>query len=545
MKNFIIYSSLFSIFIFCCKPAEIQDEKPKLIVGIVVDQMRYDYLTRFYDRYSENGFKRLFNNGFSLENAHFNYIPTYTAVGHTSIYTGTTPANHGIISNNWYDKFLKKSIYCVDDSNYQTVGNNSSAGKKSPYRLFTTTITDQLKLSQNMKGKTIGIAIKDRSAILPAGHSANGAYWLYAREKATWVTSSYYMDTLPGWVNAFNNTNKAEAYLQKPWNTLYDVNTYTTSITDDNIFERKFTGETTSAFPHDIPKLRAQNSNFSLLKLIPSGNTFTADFAKAAIIGENLGQNDDTDFLAVSFSSTDYIGHQFGPASTEIEDTYLRFDKDLADFLNFLDTEVGENKYTIFLTADHAAVNVPAYLQSIKIPAHYLNTNDLKEQLLKITQKYFTSKDLIENMSNYQIFLNKEKIEALGFTKNEVAEKLVEEVVNFKGIYKAVTSKTMHSTHFSEGILNSLQNGYNQKLSGDVLMIPYPATLNGGRTGTSHGSGYSYDTHVPIIFYGNGIKKGISKKRYDIIDIAPTISNLLQIEAPNSSTGKIIDEAIK
>ena len=210
MKNFIIYSSFFSIFIFCCKPAEIQDEKPKLIVGIVVDQMRYDYLTRFYDRYSENGFKRLLNNGFSLENAHFNYIPTYTAVGHTSIYTGTTPANHGIISNNWYDKFLKKSIYCVDDSNYQTVGNNSSAGKKSPYRLFTTTITDQLKLSQNMKGKTIGIAIKDRSAILPAGHSANGAYWLYAREKATWVTSSYYMDTLPGWVKAFNNTNKAE-----------------------------------------------------------------------------------------------------------------------------------------------------------------------------------------------------------------------------------------------------------------------------------------------------------------------------------------------
>lgn len=545
MKKFVILFSVISILFSACKPTEINQEKPKLVVGIVVDQMRYDYLTRFYDRYSENGFKRLLNNGFSLENAHYNYIPTYTAVGHSSIYTGTTPANHGIISNNWYDKFLKKSIYCVNDSTYTTVGNLSSEGKKSPHRLFTTTITDQLRLAQNMKGKTIGIAIKDRSAILPAGHSANGAYWLYAREKATWLTSSYYMTKLPDWVNDFNNTDKAEEYLQQPWNTLYDINTYTNSIVDDNIFEGKFTGETTTSFPHDIPKLRGTNSNFSIIKSIPSGNTFTADFAKAAIIGEKLGKSKYTDFLAVSFSSTDYVGHKFGPASKEIEDTYLRFDKDLGDFLTFLDKEVGKDKYTVFLTADHAAVHVPAYLKSLKIPAHYLNMTNLRASITSITQKYFKSKELIENISNFQIFLNKDKIESLGFTKNQVAEKLAEEVVNLAGIYKVVTANTLQKSHFSDGILNSLQNGYNQKLSGDVLMIPYPATLTGGQTGTSHGSGYSYDTHVPIIFYGNGIKKGVSKKRYDIIDIAPTISNLLKIEAPNSSTGKIIEEAIK
>ncbi|WP_339661147.1 alkaline phosphatase PafA [uncultured Polaribacter sp.] len=549
MKKQILIFTFCSLLFTGCKAQqinqELKQEKPKLVIGIVIDQMRYDYLTRFSDRYSDNGFKRLLNNGFSLENAHYNYIPTYTAVGHTSIYTGTTPDNHGIISNDWYDKFLKKSIYCVDDENYKTIGNDSTAGKKSPARLQTTTITDQLHLAQNMKGKTIGIALKDRSAILPAGHTANGAYWFDGGKNGQWVSSSFYMENLPNWVLDFNKSAKADTYLNMPWTTLYDINSYTNSIADENIFEGKFTGETTASFPHDIPNLRAKNGDFDIIKEIPAGNSFTADFIKAAIIGENLGKGDYTDFLAVSFSSTDYVGHQFGPTSIEIEDTYLRMDKDLADLLSFLDQQVGQDKYTVFLTADHAAVDIPAYLQSIKIPAHYLNFSKFKLAALEVTKKYFNSVELIENISNYQIFLDKDKIESLGLDKDKVAERLAEEVINFEGIYKAVTAKTLQTTRFNDGILNSLQNGYNQKFSGDIMLIPYPATLTGGRTGTSHGSGYSYDTHIPVIFYGNGIKKGVSKKKYEIIDIAPTISNLLQIEAPNSSTGKIIDEALK
>jgi predicted AlkP superfamily pyrophosphatase or phosphodiesterase len=545
MKKFIFFL-LVSIFSFIgCKPQEIKQQKPKLVIGLVIDQMRYDYLTRFSDRYGKNGFKRLLEKGFSIESAYYNYIPTYTAVGHASIYTGTTPDNHGIISNNWYDKFLKKSIYCVDDNNYKTVGNNGDRGRKSPFRMHTTTVTDQLHLAQNMNGKTIGIAIKDRSAILPAGHTANGAYWFDGGKNGQWISSTFYMDSLPKWVIDFNNSGKANGYLENPWNTLYDINTYTNSIIDDNVFEGKFKGETTTSFPHNIPNLRAKNGDFDILKGIPSGNSFTADFTKAAIIGEKLGKGKFTDFLTVSFSSTDYIGHQFGPASKEIEDTYLRLDKDLADLLAFLDKQVGQNNYTVFLTADHAAVDVPAYLQSLKIPAHYFDVKKFRQNVLAITKKYFNSIELIENISNYQIFLDKQKIESLGLDKNTVAEKLVEEVITLEGIYKAVTAKTLQTNRFTDGIMNSLQNGYNQKFSGDVMLIPYPATLTRGRTGTSHGSGYSYDTHIPMIFYGNGIKKGISKKRYEIIDIAPTIANLLKIEAPNSSTGKIIDEALK
>ena len=545
MKNTIIYLFAIVILFSGFKSDAKNPEKPKLVVGIVIDQMRYDYLTRFYNRYGENGFKRLLNNGFSLENAQYNYIPTYTAVGHTSIYTGTTPDNHGIISNNWYDKFLKESIYCVDDNTYTTVGNDSNEGKKSPFRMQSTTITDQLRLAQNMQNKTISVSIKDRSAILPAGHTANGAYWFDGGSRGQFISSSFYMDTLPNWVTDFNNSGKAAAYLEHPWETLYDVNTYKNSILDDNVYEGKFKGETSSTFPHNIPALKKDNGNYSIIKAIPAGNSFTADFAKAAIMSENLGKGEFTDFLAVSFSSTDYVGHQFGPTSIEIEDTYLRLDKDLADLLSFLDKEIGKDKYTVFLTADHAAVDVPAYLQSLKIPAHYFSNRKFKEEVLEITQKYFKSTELIENISNYQIFLDKDKIESLGLTKSVVADKLVEEIINLDGVYKAVTAKTLQTARFTDGIMNSLQNGYNQKYSGDVLMIPFPATLTGGKTGTSHGSGYSYDTHIPIIFYGNGIQQGSSKKRHEIIDIAPTIANLLQIEAPNSSTGKIIVEALK
>lgn len=520
-------------------------EKPKLVIGIVVDQMRYDYLTRYYNRFGNDGFKLLLNEGYSLENAHFNYIPTYTAVGHTSIYTGTTPDQHGIIGNNWYDKFLKKSIYCVDDFNFTSVGTDTNYGQKSPYRLTTTTVTDQLLLAQNMRGKSIGIALKDRSAILPVGHTATAAYWYEGKGKGYFITSSFYRNDLPTWVTDFNKLQKAQYYTSKPWTTLHDIKTYTNSTSDNSIFEGVFTGEKLPIFPHDIPNLKKENGNLSIISETPFGNSLTLDFAKAAIIGENLGKNKETDFLAISFSSTDYVGHKYGVDAIETEDTYLRLDRDLAALFRFLDKNVGKGKYTIFLTADHGAIRVPAYLDSLRIPAKYFNPQKFKTFLDSVSTKHFKSKELVENFSNYQLFLDKEKIHSLGLKLDEVSEIFADELVNFETISKAVTAKTLQKTNFTKGILNLLQNGYNQKLSGDVMLIPNPGTISGKRTGTTHGSGFSYDTHVPIIFYGNGIKKGTSKKRYEITDIAPTIANLLRIEPPNSTTGKIIEEVFK
>ncbi len=522
-------------------------DRPKLIVGIVVDQMRYDYLIRFYSKYGEKGFKRLLNQGFNCENTHYNYIPTHTAVGHTSIYTGTTPSMHGIISNNWYDKYKKKTIYCVDDANYKTVGANletSGGGKTSPNRLQVTTITDQLKLAQINKGKVIGISIKDRAAMLPVGYSANAAYWFKGKKEAKFISSSYYIDALPKWVQDFNASGVAKSYL-KPWNTLYNINTYTESIADNNNFEIEFKGEKTPTFPHNFPKLMQKNGNYDLLKTSPFGNTLLVDFAKATIKGEQLGKNDATDFLAMSFSSTDYIGHRFGANSKEIEDTYIRLDKEIERFLNFLDTEVGKQNYTLFLTADHAVIPVPSYLKKQKIKAGYFDMKSFKKYVNTITKTHFSSEELVENISNFQIFLNKEKIKSLKLSVSDVSKVIAEEIISFKGVYKTVTAQTLQQTNFTEGILHALQNGYNQKISGDILIVPSPATVYYKHKGSTHGSGYSYDTHVPLIFYGKGIKQGSTKRYIPIIDIAPTMANLLKIESPNACTGKIILEVLE
>jgi predicted AlkP superfamily pyrophosphatase or phosphodiesterase len=520
-------------------------EKPALVVGIVIDQMRYDYITRFYSKYSEGGFKRLINEGFSCENANYNYIPTYTAVGHTSIYTGTTPMYHGIISNNWYDKYLKKTIYCVDDDNYATIGANSDNGKKSPYRMLATTITDELHLHQNMKGKVIGIALKDRSSILPAGHTADGAYWYDGSSGGNWITSSFYMRELPTWVQQFNSLQKAKKYLSKPWKTLYDANLYTESIVDDNPYEGKFKGETAPVFPHDLPKLMKKNGGLELIKATPFGNSLTTDFVKAAIIGEALGQDAITDFLTISYSSTDYVGHKYGVDAKETEDTYLRLDSDLASLFHFLDEKVGKGNYTLFLTADHAAVQVPSYLQSLRIPAGYFDANGFTTFINKVVKERFKSDSLIENISNFQLFLNKEKIKKIGLDVHKITQVIVDEAINFKGVYKVVSAETLQGTNFTSGALQALQNGYNQKFSGDVLLIPNPAMIVGHRTGTTHGSGYHYDTHVPLFFYGKGIKHGKSKRYIPIVDIAPTLANLLQISFPSATTGTVIEEVFK
>lgn len=519
-------------------------KNPKLIVGIVVDQMRYDYLVKFYNKYGEGGFKKLMNEGYNLKNVHYNYIPTYTAVGHTSIYTGTTPVNHGIISNDWYDKYEKNSIYCVDDDNYETVGAITGGGK-SPHRMLTTTITDQLKLAQNMRGKTISIAIKDRAAILPVGHTADAAYWFEGGDEGKFISSTFYMNKLPNWAEDFNNSGKADEYLNETWNTYYDIATYTETLPDNNDFEGLFKGKTSPTFPYNLAELRKLNENYNLLKEVPFGNTITTDFVEAAIKNEKLGKSEFTDFLAISYSSTDYVGHHFGVNAKELEDTYIRLDKDLERLLNYLDYEVGKNNYTIFLTADHAAVEVPAYLNSINIPGGYFDNDEFKKFVDTISLEHFKTTAIIEDISNYQIFLNKEKIKALKLDINNVSQIIADEIINFENVYKTVTAHTLQTASFTSGILQTLQNGYNQKLSGDILFVPNPATISRSKTGTTHGSGYAYDTHVPLIFYGVNISSGSSNHYYPIIDITPTISSFLNISEPNGSTGKPILEVLK
>lgn len=510
--------------------------KPKLVVGIVVDQMRYDYLTRFYNRFGEGGFKRLMNEGFNCQNNHFNYIPTYTAPGHASIFTGATPSVHGIIGNNWYDKDSNEDVYCVSDKDYQSVGATDNSGQMSPHRLKVNAITDQLRLHTQFRSKTIGIAIKDRGAILPAGHTAKAAFWFDGDDEGKWISSTYYLDKLPDWVNKFNQSGKVEAYM-KPWNTLYDVKTYAESGSDDNAFEGLFKGETKPVFPHDLLKLRKENKNFDIIKSTAFGNSITTDFAIAAIKGEQLGKGSETDFLTLSFSSTDYVGHMFGVNSVEVEDTYLRLDQDLERFLLLLDTEVGKGNYTVFLTADHGAVDVPAYLRDHKIPAGYFDSSSFKKYLKEFSIQKFEGNQLIKDISNKQVFLDEKLISEKDYDLDDVEEAFAQAILNFPKIAEVYTATAMRNTDFSKGVANLLQNGYNQKRSGNVLYTLKSGVIDYTKTGSTHGSGYDYDTHVPLLFYGWGIRQGKTVQKTNITDIAPTIAALLGIEMPDGTTG--------
>ena len=314
---------------------------------------------------------------------------------------------------------------------------------------------------------------------------------------------------------------------------------------DNNNYEGLFKGKETPTFPYKLAELRKLNDNYSLLKAIPFGNSIVTDFAEATIIGENLGASNFTDFLAISYSSTDYVGHQFGVNAKELEDTYIRMDKEIERLLTILDSNVGKDNYTLFLTADHAAVEVPAYLNSLKIPGGYFNNQEFKTLVKKIALDNFKSEEIIEDISNYQIYLNKEKLKELKLDANYVSQVIADEILNIKNVYKTVTGHTLQTTNFDLGILQTLQNGYNQKFSGDVLFVPNPTTITYDKTGSSHGSGYSYDTHVPLIFYGSGIKKGQSNNYYPIIDIAPTITSFLKITQTNGNTGKPIIEVLE
>ncbi len=537
-RSFLLFISLLFFF---GRGAIAQNTKPKLVVGLVVDQMRWDFLYRYSNLYGSNGIKRLLKDGFSAENSFIPYMPTYTAPGHTCVYTGSVPAIHGIVGNNWFDKATNKFVYCTDDSTVSTVGNTGRAGKMSPDNMWTTTITDELRLSNNFKSKVIGIALKDRGAILPAGHSANAAYWYDAGK---WITSSYYMQALPAWVSRFNENDLAGTYMQKDWNTLLPIASYDLSTADDKSYESNIRGEKGVSFPHKLSSIAAADK-YESFKTTPFANSFTFDFAKAAIENERMGNNGVTDFLTVSISSTDYIGHSFGPNSIEIEDTYLRLDNDIAAFLTYLDTKMGKGNYLIFLTADHGVAHIPGFLEENKIPGGSFNDDDISRELKKSIEEKFGIKKAISALMNYQIYLDDEAIVKEGKDAGTVKEFIIAELKKLPYIITAFELEELQETTLPETQKNMMTNGYTPKRSGDIQFTFRPGYFDGGKKGTTHGLWNPYDSHIPCVFYGWGVKPGKTNRETYMTDIAPTIAAMLKIQMPNGCVGKVITELIK
>ena len=538
-RKFFLVSSFILLISFSITA---QSNKPKLVVGIVVDQMRWDYLYRFQKRYGISGFKRLLKEGFSCENTMIPYLPTYTAPGHTSIYTGSIPAIHGVIGNNWFEKGTNSITYCSDDKSVLPVGGSWRSGQMSPKNMLTTTICDELRLSNNFQSKVFGISLKDRGAIFPAGHSANAAYW-FDDSTSNWMTSSFYMNNLPKYVADFNAKKNADKLLKQNWNTLYPISSYTLSTADDKAYEMKAATEDKPVFPHMTEKALIKN-NYKELRYSPYGNTMTFDFAKTIIDAEQLGSRGVTDFFAMSLSSPDYIGHRFGPNSIEIEDTYLRLDKELGEFLNYLDNKFGKGQYLVFLSSDHGVGNATDFLAENKIPGAMFPKRVFEKALIQQLDSIFNIKKGVKYFNNYQLYLDNDAIKTSGKEK-EVYDFILNYCRAPESVQDAFYINDMYKSNIPEPVATMMKNGFNTKRSGDIQMYLKPGYFETWDHAATHGLWVPYDRHIPLIFYGWNIKSGKSYRETYMTDITPTLAAMLQIQMPNGCVGKVITEVIK
>ncbi len=528
-----------------------QKDSPKLVVGIVVDQMCYDYIYRYYSKYSEGGFKKLMSEGTNCRNTQYNYIPTYTGPGHASIYTGTTPSNHGIVANDWYDRTTGKEVNCVTDSTVTPVGTTSAYGYYSPKNLKANTITDQLKLTYP-NAKVISMSIKNRGAILPGGHLSDGSFW-YDFATGKFITSSYFMNELPKWVNDFNSKKQVEKYMQGEWNTLLDISEYTESEPDNSPYEHLLPGKIAPVFPYNLSKMMEGKDamlQYETFVYTPFSNTFLTDFALSSIDAEDLGKDNQTDMLCISYSTPDLAGHAFGPYSVEIEDMYLRLDLEIKRLIEELEKKVGKGEFTLFLTADHAVVPVPQYLVDKNLPGGYFFMDEHFTQLRTDLEQKFGF-DCILSVDNMNIYLDRKSLSDNDIDYDEVVEFIRENVQSWENVKRVFTAKQLYSSAVDDEWMDMVRKGYHHAESGDIIFILEPGFLpkysdtESAHKGTSHGSAFNYDTQVPLLWYGENVSAQEIYRKIEITDISATLSQLLYVQMPNALTGKPIVELLK
>ena len=532
MKKIHVLLIVLSMSLGCFAQSE-----PRLIVGIVVDQMRADYLDRFRPLFGSEGFERLRREGAEFRYAHFNYVPTYTGPGHASVFTGAPPFEHGIIGNNWYDPFLKKQVYCVGDERQTSIGCESDAGMHSPHRMRSGSLGDALKLHTFGKSKVYGLSIKDRSAILSAGHSADWAFW-YDSESGDFVSSSYYQKaSLPKWLEQFNKADRPRRMMRNSWNLLADRKAYAHLAPDQGPGERDVFQEGGVCFPHEFSSL-SRSEKRSLIRWTPHGNTLLTDLAMELIENEFLGQDEFPDMLALSYSTPDHIGHAYGPNSWEVADQYARLDRDIARLLSFLDETIGDGKYTVFLTADHGVKPNGAVLKELNIPAGIVPSHEVARSTKDFLQEVFGDTALFERVFDNHIHL---KLDSLQLPPEPLIRALRSHLLakhpNIKQIY---TRMDLEGFSAVRGMDHLVLNGMNPLRTGDLVFDLYPNYTTGGghEVGTTHGSSFDYDTHVPLLFFGKGVPKMRSAEEVYILDIAPTISNLMGMMEPDGCIGK-------
>ena len=536
---------LISLFIFSVVYSQKKfSNPPKLIVGITIEEMRYEMLLRYWDAFTDDGFKQVIDEGALCTQVHHNYLITQNAPGHATIVTGTNPSYHGIIADRWYDKLSKKYIGAADEKKYNLMNGRITFGNFTPENLLASSIGDELKLATNDSSKVISIATNPVSSVISGGRLADYAFW-FNDENGKWITGNYYIDSLPEWVHEFHEKDFRNIYMKQTWSTLYSLEeNYQSSLPDNNPFEigirlYRYT------FPYDLNYLKNRSGNYKYLKYTPFGNTYTKDFAISTIIGENLGKDNFTDFLNVSFSASSYAGDLFGPRSVEIEDVFLRLDRDIKHFIDFLNNHIGIENVLIYITSDRGVADVPEYLKYKKQNAGIFEPQKALSLLNSYLSILYGDGDWIDFYQSGQLYINQQMIDQSGVVLSEIQEQAAGFLVQYSGVADAVPAMSLINSQFTAGVKEKMQNSFHQKRSGDVIVNLEPGWIEKDGKATGSGSGYNYDTHVPLIWYGWKVKNSRIDENIETTDIAPTIAWILKITSPNASIGKPIYQIIE
>ena len=549
MKRLAIIFFLILVFVkLHGQGAYLPPDKPKLVIGIVVEELNYNQLEKFHDKLSENGIKKLINEGTYFKNASYEYLLTQSAPGHATIATGAEPSFHGITSDNWYTPLKNELINCTKDVSVNSVGGSFESGLHSPVNLLVSTFSDELAIATNKKAKVFGVGLKESSAIFSAGHTANAAYW-FDNTTGTWMSSSYYISALPDWVNDFNAMKFSDTYLNSTWNLLRPAKDYADCLPDSNSFEIGFNN--INYFPYDLKKLRSKNTfssknDYSLLRETPFGNSLTTNFAIRLIQKERLGKDDVTDYLSICYSATDYIGHRFGPSSVEMGDAILRLDDDIKNLLTFLNDSIGKKNVLIYLTAAHGISEIPAVLEKNRIPSGYFQQNQALQLLRSYLNAIYGEGDWVKGYSERQIFLNRTLIEDARLSLDDVQKKVARFLVQFTGVEAAYPYSAFEANDFGNGNLKRIINNFSPQRSGDVIVILNPGWVEKvSDFVTNNNSPYEYDSHVPLIWYGWTVNRATVTRQVNITDIAATLSTLCKVPYPNACTGEPMFELFR
>ena len=523
-------------------------DRPRLVVGIVVEELKFDQLEKFRDKLGENGIKRLINEGTYFKNASYEYMLTQSAPGHATIATGAEPSAHGITSDDWYVPLKNELINCTKDVNVNSTGGSFESGLHSPVNLLVSTFSDELEMATNKKAKVFSVGLRESSAIFSAGHAAGAAYW-FDDVTGTWMSSSYYINTLPVWVNDFNAMKFSDSYLNSTWSILRPPKDYVDCLPDSNSFEAGFNH--INYFPYDLKKIRSKNAtstknDYSLLRETPFGNSLTTKFAIRLLQNEQLGKHDVTDYLAICYSATDYIGHRFGPSSVEMGDAIFRLDDDIKDLLTYINDSIGKKNVLIYFTAAHGISEIPTVLEKNRIPSGYFKQNQALQLLRTYLNAVYGEGDWVKGYSERQIFLNRTLIEDARLSLDDVQKKVARFLVQFTGVEAAYPYSAFEANDFGNGNLKRIINNFSPQRSGDVIVILNPGWVEQSADYvTNHNSPYEYDTHVPLIWYGWSVNKATVTRKVNMTDIAATLSTLCKVPYPNACTGEPMFELFR